>query len=285
VVTCEGTYAGGLCAVNGAVVSQSYATGDVTGGVGTFDRAGGCIGSNVSVFGTVIAEDCYARGNVAAYWVGGFAESNNGIIRGCYSTGTVTASGSSPPNEGGFCRNTSGAGTVTDCFWDVETSGEPSSPGGGTGKTTAEMKTKSTFTDAGWDFDTIWNIFGHCNDGYSCLRNVTPSCRTLVPTVTTSPATGLGPIVATLYGTLDSDGGEACGCGFKWGPDTGYGITTPTETKTAVNTFSQTVHGLFPNTTYHFRAFATNSFGTGYGDDRSFTTSLIISRAYALARE
>jgi hypothetical protein len=28
----------------------------------------------------------------------------------------------------------------------------------GTGKTTAQMKTKATFTDAGWDFDTTWDM-------------------------------------------------------------------------------------------------------------------------------
>jgi hypothetical protein len=36
-------------------------------------------------------------------------------------------------------------------FWDVNTSGWSTSDGG-TGKTTAEMKTLSTFTSAGWDF-------------------------------------------------------------------------------------------------------------------------------------
>jgi hypothetical protein len=39
---------------------------------------------------------------------------------------------------------------------------------GGTGKTTAEMKTKSTFTDAGWDFIEIWGI-GE-NQTYPYLR-------------------------------------------------------------------------------------------------------------------
>jgi len=40
---------------------------------------------------------------------------------------------------------------VTSSFWDIQTSGQTISAGG-TGKTTAEMKTRSTFTDAGWDF-------------------------------------------------------------------------------------------------------------------------------------
>jgi len=107
----------------------------------------------------------------------------------------------------------------------------------------------------------------------------------LTPIVTTDPATALSVIAATPNGKLDSDGGEACECGFEWGLDTGYGTTTPPQSKTTGETFSQVIGGLFPNTTYHFRAFATNSVGTGRGDDRTFATALVISKAYALARE
>jgi len=41
---------------------------------------------------------------------------------------------------------------------------------GGTGKTTAQMKTEATFTDAGWEFATIWRIKSTFNDGYPYLR-------------------------------------------------------------------------------------------------------------------
>jgi len=105
-----------------------------------------------------------------------------------------------------------------------------------------------------------------------------------VSTVTTDAATGLAPVLATLNGTLDDDGGEACECGFEWGLDTGYGTITPTESKTSGETFSQVIGGLMPNTTYHFRAFAINSVGPGYGADRSFASAQVISMAYALAR-
>ncbi|MFH1037688.1 MAG: lamin tail domain-containing protein [PVC group bacterium] len=48
-------------------------------------------------------------------------------------------------------------------FWDIETSGQTWSIYG-TGKTTAEMMTKSTFSDADWDFDFIWDNI----EGESC---------------------------------------------------------------------------------------------------------------------
>ena len=93
-------------------------------------------------------------------------------------------------------------------------------------------------------------------------------------TVTTDPATALLATEATLNGTLDDDGGEACDCGFEWGETVAYGNTTPTQSKTAGQTFAQTITGLDPVKTYHFRAFATNTAGTSYGSDETFTPSV-----------
>ncbi|MBU0847403.1 fibronectin type III domain-containing protein [Patescibacteria group bacterium] len=93
-----------------------------------------------------------------------------------------------------------------------------------------------------------------------------------LPAVTTNPATALSTIAATLNGILDDDSGEACDCGFEYGETTAYGTTTPTDSKETGETFSQAITGLSPNTTYHFRAIATNSAGTSYGSDQTFTT-------------
>lgn len=53
--------------------------------------------------------------------------------------------------------------TVTNSYWDTQTSGQATSAGG-TGKTTAQMKSQSTFT--GWDFLHIWSIRAAVNNGY-----------------------------------------------------------------------------------------------------------------------
>ena len=94
----------------------------------------------------------------------------------------------------------------------------------------------------------------------------------VLPTVTTDLASSVVKTTATPNGTLDGDGGEACDCGFEWGETESYGNTTPTQSKTTGQTFAQAISGLSPNTTYHFRAFATNSAGTSYGSDQTFTT-------------
>jgi len=120
--------------------------------------AGSCYKSTIS--------NCYARGNiVSTYGNSGFATSNyQGKIINCYSTCDLK---SNLENEAGFigkCNND----TIISCFWDIESSGKDSSAGG-IGKTTAEMKTKSTFTDAGWDFVNIWQIIPEYNYGYPCF--------------------------------------------------------------------------------------------------------------------
>jgi len=127
-------------------ITSCYATGSVSG---TDWYVGGLVGANS---GTLTS--CYATGSVSGTndYVGGLAGYNNsGTLIACYATGSVTGTGT---YIGGLVgRNISG--TSTSCFWDKETSGQPTSDGG-TGKTTAEMKTLSTFTGAGWDFASVW---------------------------------------------------------------------------------------------------------------------------------
>jgi hypothetical protein len=142
-----GNNSGGLCGKStgpdhGTVQSSirnCYSTANVTGN----GAAGGLIGHSGA-----IVTGCYSTGSVSGhYYVGGLIGRNggNGRIINCYSTGSVVGEQS----LGGLVG--SSEGTISASFWDIETSGQDSSDGG-TGKTTAEMQTMSTFTDAGWDF-------------------------------------------------------------------------------------------------------------------------------------
>jgi hypothetical protein len=65
----------------------------------------------------------------------------------------VTTAGS---NIGGFNGLLGVGSLITGCYWDTDTSGQATSDDGGTGKTTAQMKTKTTYS--GWDFTTVWDI-------------------------------------------------------------------------------------------------------------------------------
>ena len=82
--------------------------------------------------------------------VGGLIGRNDiaGTASNSYSTGSVTGI----TNDGGLVGNN--AGTVSNSFWDTQTSGQPTSDGG-TGKTTAEMQDITTFSGAEWDIVLI----------------------------------------------------------------------------------------------------------------------------------
>ncbi len=142
-------YVGGLIGDNRGEVSGCFATGPVSG-VGW--GVGGLIGYNDR--GEI--HDCYATGKVTGIEnaIGGLAGQNDGRITNCYSIGNVSGSGI---YFGGLVG--SNDFSVSNSFWDMETSGRSYSDGG-TGKTTSEMKTKGTFTDAGWDFNVTWHLLG-----------------------------------------------------------------------------------------------------------------------------
>jgi hypothetical protein len=141
---------GGLVGFNEGSITSCYSTGSISG---TSYDIGGLIGWN---FGTITT--CYSTGSVTgSEGVGGLAGSNYGAgtITTCYSTGSVTGA----IYVGGLVGYNN-SGTLTNCFWDKETSSQTTSAGG-TGKTTSEMKTRSTFTSAGWDLVNVWAIGQH----------------------------------------------------------------------------------------------------------------------------
>jgi hypothetical protein len=137
-------------------MSTSYATGRVTG----TDNVGGLVGKNSDT-----TSNSYATGRVTGNDnIGGLVgrNDNTGSVTNSYSTGSVTGS----LHFGGLIgRN---AGSESNSFWDIETSGQGSSEGG-TPKTTTEMMDFDTFDGVGWDIiivddaddrntDYIWNI-------------------------------------------------------------------------------------------------------------------------------
>ena len=137
---------GGLVGWNLGTIRESCSYSDVSG----TESTGGLVGENLGDI-----SNGYARGPVTGYEnVGGLVgnhthrEEISGRIEASYSTGYV----SGKKNVGGFVyRGHKAATTSDDCYWDIQTSGQVASDGG-TGKTTAEMQTASTFLDAGWDF-------------------------------------------------------------------------------------------------------------------------------------
>ncbi len=101
-------------------------------------------------------------------------------------------------------------------------------------------------------------------------------CTGEIPAVSTQPATNLTTTTARLNGLVNA-GSLNTEVIFEYGTSLSYGnivAATPTTVTGAVNTnvFAD-ISTLVESTTYHFRAKATNSIGTTYGEDMTFITN------------
>ena len=149
-----------------------------------------------------LVEACYTTGVVGVdYWMSGGLTGSlyDAIVKNCYSSVTVQDNGGHWASGGmvGYLYGTSKvinsynvgpspiggaiaayyAEKIENCFFDKEVAGDSDK---GTGITTAEMKTPTTFISVGWDFvnesgngtDDIWAIDpdGLINGGYPYLR-------------------------------------------------------------------------------------------------------------------
>jgi signal transduction histidine kinase/sugar lactone lactonase YvrE len=94
-------------------------------------------------------------------------------------------------------------------------------------------------------------------------------------TIQTDPATLIGEDSTKLNGNITYSGSGIVSRGFEWGTTITYGNTVfdPTPWGFSTGAYALPLSGLACNTTYHYRAIATNGTGAYYGDDQSFTTT------------
>jgi uncharacterized protein (TIGR02145 family) len=96
-----------------------------------------------------------------------------------------------------------------------------------------------------------------------------------LPELTTNPISSIKDTSAVSGGTIISDGGAAISSrGVVWSTSQNPSVCLSTKTTDGSGTgiFTSSISGLNPNTTYFVRAYATNSTGTAYGNQISFTT-------------
>ena len=101
----------------------------------------------------------------------------------------------------------------------------------------------------------------------------------VVPTLTTTAVTAITLTTAVSGGNITADGGGAITArGVCWATTANpiIGATNTTNYGTGTGVFVSNLTGLLPGTTYHVRAYATNSAGTAYGNDVSFTTNPVV---------
>ena len=186
-----GNRTGGLVGrASGTDIEFSFATGSVSGSAYS---TGGLAGEIATT--TVI--DSYARGKVsgsdssAGDYVGGLigridtaATITRTFAANVGDPDGIVVAGGSP---GGLVGDGIGAATITDSFWDTDTSSVADTLNDRDidGRETADLKLLTTFVDAGWDIEEtcdtggfdpgnnkVWGICPTINDGYPFLRSI-----------------------------------------------------------------------------------------------------------------
>src|SRR5471032_1340230 len=152
---------GGLVGSNQATITQSYATGNVSGS----RSVGGLVGGNS---GSI--SDAYATGAVGMASgadmtlvhenLGGLAGSNSGTISNVFSSGAVNGSGFTAA-IGGVVGSNAG-GTLSGAYWNTDSSGQQTDNGGASGLSAEHMQQQSSFNGFNFSNSAVWRIYsGH----------------------------------------------------------------------------------------------------------------------------
>lgn len=160
-------------------ISGSFSSGRVSSAEAGA-RVGGLVGYVAS--SSSVISNSYATGPVETTGSTIFSTSTGGLVGDFFAATTITDSyatgavDSVSTREGGLVGYQSVSGTITNSFWDTDTTGQATSDGG-TGKTTSEMTTLTTFSTTtpawdiaeGYDASYTWGICSAVNDGYPFL--------------------------------------------------------------------------------------------------------------------
>lgn len=100
-----------------------------------------------------------------------------------------------------------------------------------------------------------------------------------IPQLSTTSASNITLTTASSGGNITTDGGAAVTArGILWNTATAptTNLNTKTTDGTGTGNFTSSITNLTPSTNYYARAYATNSVGTAYGNEITFTTGAIV---------
>ena len=181
------------------------------------------------------------------------------------SGGNISSNGGATITASGVCWSTSQNPTTSNSFTtDNATSGNyTSSITGLTAHTTYYVRAYAT--------NSAGTAYG-AQQTFTTLAVVTVPT---IPTLSTSSVSSITQTTATSGGNISSNGGATItASGVCWStsqnPTTSNSYTTDNATS---GSYTSAITGLTANNTYYVRAYATNSAGTAYGNQQTFTTT------------
>lgn len=180
------------------------------------------------------------------------------------SGGNVTADNGSPVTSRGLCWSTTPSPTTSDGQY---------TEAGGTGSFTASitgLSPSTTYYTRAFAINEAGTVYGN---EYSFT-----TLSLSAPALTTKTISGISSNLAGSGGNISTDGGSAITAkGICWSLNPSPSLSDQFTTNgTGSDSYNSLMTGLNPLTTYYVRAYATNSLGTSYGNELSFTTTDLV---------
>ena len=222
----------------------------------------------------------YATNSIGTGYGNEISFTTNPVVVPSLTTTIVTAVTTTTASSGGNVTD-DGDGTVTirGVCWSVN-----SDPTIADSKTTNGTGTGSfTIIINGLQPGTNYHIRSYAKNsaGTGYGNDLTFTTLTTIPSLTTTAVTDLWRTYATLGGNITSNGGDnITASGICWSTSHNPSVAGNHTTGTTNNgSFTSTMDNLNPGTLYYVRAYASNSLGTAYGNELSFTTSPMVAPA------
>jgi hypothetical protein len=174
------------------------------------------------------------------------------------SGGNVTSNGGSTVTSRGVCWNTTDNPDITNSH---------TTDGSGTGSFVSNI--------SGLTAGTRYYVRAYATNSAGTAYGNEVTFKTLgVPVLTTDTVTQITQNTAMSGGYICTDGGSPVTArGVCWSVSPSPAITdNHTADGSGIGAFVSSITGLTASTLYYVRAYATNAFGTVYGNQRSFTT-------------
>jgi hypothetical protein len=222
-------------------------------------------GSTYYIKAYAISSGYLSYGNEKTFLATGFPTIDtstvwNIILSGASCGGTVTLSGGTNVTDRGVCWATTQTPTILNSH---------THNGSGLGAFTSAITGLSSSTNY------YVRAFATNSTGTGYGNQVSFSSAYVLPALTTTSISSIIMNSAISGGNISSDGGYAItDRGVCWNTSANPTISNShTHDGTGTGSFSSTLYPLSSNTLYYVRAYATNSAGTTYGEELTFTSA------------